>query len=218
MNFKDIKNNEEVIALLDKGNKNLKTLGYTDHSSVHCEVVAKRAAGILEDLKYDKHTVELVKIAGYLHDIGNAINRSHHAEYGAIIAGEILRGMDISIEDRVTIMSAIGHHDESTGGANDVISAALIIADKSDVRRDRVNEKNKSEFDIHDKVNYAVTSSKLRVDKDKKIISLNLQVDEKICSMYDYFDIFLGRMLMCRAASELLGMKFKLSANGRKIL
>lgn len=218
MNYKEIKNNKEVKALLEKGNKNLKTLGYTEHSAVHCELVAKRAAGILEELKYDKHTVELVKIAGYLHDIGNAVNRTHHAENGAIIANEILRGMDVSVEDRVDIISAIGNHDESTGGANDVISAALIIADKSDVRRDRVNEKDKSLFDIHDKVNYAVTNSKLRVDNEKKTITLNLQIDEKICSMYDYFDIFLGRMLMCRAASELLGMKFKLTANGRKIL
>lgn len=218
MNFKDIKNNKEVIVLLEKGNQNLKKLGYTEHSMVHCELVAKRAASILEELKYDKHTVELVKIAGYLHDIGNAINRRHHAENGAILANEILRGMNMPVEDRVDIISAIGNHDESTGGANDVISAALIIADKSDVRRERVNEKDKSQYDIHDKVNYAVTSSKLRVNKEKKTISLNLQIDEKICSMYDYFDIFLGRMLMCRAASEILGMKFKLSANGRKIL
>lgn len=218
MNYKDIKNNKEVIALLDKGSKNLRTMGYTDHSSVHCEQVAKRAASILEELKYDKHMVELVKIAGYLHDIGNAINRSHHAEYGAILANDILKNTDISTEDRIDIISAIGNHDESTGGANDVISAALIIADKSDVRRDRVIEKDKSKFDIHDKVNYAVISSKLKVDREKKTITLNLQIDEKICSMYDYFDIFLGRMLMCRAASELLGMKFKLSANGRKVL
>lgn len=218
MNYKDIKNNKEVIALLDKGSKNLRTMGYTDHSSVHCEQVAKRAASILEELKYDKHMVELVKIAGYLHDIGNAINRTHHAEYGAILANDILKNTDISTEDRIDIISAIGNHDESTGGANDVISAALIIADKSDVRRDRVIEKDKSKFDIHDKVNYAVISSKLKVDREKKTITLNLQIDEKICSMYDYFDIFLGRMLMCRAASELLGMKFKLSANGRKVL
>ena len=218
MNYKDVKNNKEVISLLAKGNANLKSMGFTDHSAIHCESVAKRAAYILEELKYDKHTVELVKIAGYLHDIGNAVNRSHHAEYGAIIANDILRDMGMKMEDRINVISAIGNHDESTGGANDVISAALIIADKSDVRRDRVNEKDKAEFDIHDKVNYAVTNSKLRVDKEKKTISLNLQIDEKICSMYDYFDIFLGRMLMCRAASEIMGMKFKLSANGRKIL
>ncbi len=218
MNYEDIKNNKEVIALLEKGNDNLKSMGYTDHSMIHCSVVAERAAGILSDLGVDEHTIELVKIAGYLHDIGNAINRTHHAEYGAIIANEILRDTDMDIEDRVNVISAIGHHDESTGGANDVISAALIIADKSDVRRDRVNVKDKSQFDIHDKVNYAVTSSKLHIDKDKKTLALNLQVDEKICSMYDYFDIFLGRMMMCRAASELLGLEFKLSVNGRKIL
>ncbi len=218
MIYKEIKNNKEVLCLLNKGNHNLKTMGYTDHSCVHCEQVAKRAAYILEELEFDKHTVEMVKVAGFLHDIGNAINRTHHAEYGAMLANEILKEVTITTEDRINIVSAIANHDESTGGANDVISAALIIADKSDVRRDGVNDKDPSTFDVHDRVNYAVTSSKLRVDKEKKVITLNLQVDEKICSMYDYFDIFLGRMLMCRAASEFLEMKFKLCVNGRKIL
>lgn len=218
ISYKEIRKNKEVLAFIEKGSSNLKRLGYTDHSEIHCEQVAKRASYILEELKFDKNTIEKVKIAGFLHDIGNAVNRSHHAEYGALLANEILNKTDISIKDRVDIVSAIGNHDESTGGANDVISAALIIADKSDVRRDRVVEKDKSKFDVHDRVNYAVTSSKLRVDNEKKVISLNLQIDEKICSMYDYFDIFLGRMLMCRSAAEILGMRFKLLANGRKVL
>lgn len=218
ISYKEIRKNKEVLAFIDKGSANLIKLGFTDHSEIHCELVAKKAAYILEELGYDKKDIEIVKIAGFLHDIGNTINRSHHAEYGAILANDILKTMDISVEDRVTITSAIGNHDESTGGANDVISAALIIADKSDVRRDRVSEKDKSQFDVHDRVNYAVTSSKLRVDSEKKVISLNLQIDEKICSMYEYFDIFLGRMIMCRSAAEILGMRFKLLANGRKIL
>lgn len=218
VSYREIRKNKEVLAFIEKGSKNLKKLGYTDHSEIHCELVAKRAAYILEELKYEKGIVEKVKIAGFLHDMGNAINRSNHAEYGALLANGILEKMDIDIKDRVDIVSAIGNHDESTGGANDVISAAIIIADKTDVRRDRVVEKDKSQFDVHDRVNYAVTNSKLRIDNDKKVISLNLQIDEKICSMYDYFDIFLGRMLMCRSAAEILGMRFKLLANGRKIL
>lgn len=218
VDYKEIRKNEEVLAFIERGSTNLKNLGYTDHSEIHAELVAKRAAYILEELGYDKGSVELAKLAGFMHDIGNAINRKHHAEYGALLANEILKQMDMSIEERVTIVSAIGNHDETTGGANDNISAALIIADKSDVRRDRVANKNKSQFDIHDRVNYAVTNSKLHVDKKKEMISLNLQIDEKICSMYEYFDIFLGRMILCRGAAEVLGMRFKLLVNGRKVL
>ena len=135
-----------------------------------------------------------------MHDIGNAVNRSRHAEYGAILANELLKGKDLSLEDRITIMSAIGNHDESTGGATDPVSAALIIADKTDVRRNRVRDKDRAAFDIHDRVNYAVTEAKLKINKEKKLISLNLQIDESICTMYEYFDIFLGRMMMCRGA------------------
>ncbi|MFQ8842527.1 MAG: HD domain-containing protein [Clostridium fessum] len=137
------------------------------------------------------HEIELVKIAGYMHDIGNAINRTHHAEYGALLANSLLKEMDMPLDDRITIISAIGNHDESTGSPEDVISAALIIADKTDVRRSRVREKERAAFDIHDRVNYAVTESKLKIEKDRSVIALNLQVDEKICSMYDYFEIFL---------------------------
>ena len=153
-----------------------------------------------------------------MHDIGNAVNRSRHAEYGAILANELLKGKDLSLEDRITIMSAIGTHDESTGGATDPVSAALIIADKTDVRRNRVRDKDRAAFDIHDRVNYAVTEAKLKINKEKKLISLNLQIDESICTMYEYFDIFLGRMMMCRGAAEILNMKFRLTANGSKVL
>lgn len=218
MIYKEIKKSEEVRALLECGNRNLRRLGFTDHSEAHCGVVAERAAYILEKLGYDEHTIELAKVAGFMHDIGNAINRSRHAEYGALLANDILKDMDISVRERINIVSAIGNHDESTGGANDVISAALIIADKTDVRRERVQVKDKALFDIHDKVNYAVTGTKLKVDKEKKAIVLNLQIDEKICSMYEYFDIFLGRMILCRGAADMLGMRFKLNVNGRKAL
>jgi len=218
MTYQEIKKNEEVRAYLKRGNDNLGVLGFTDHSEIHCTMVADRAGSILKKLEYPEHMIELAKIAGFMHDIGNAVNRSRHAEYGAILANEILKGTDLSLEDRITIMSAIGNHDESTGGATDPVSAALIIADKTDVRRNRVRDKDRAAFDIHDRVNYAVTEAKLKINKEKKVISLNLQIDESICTMYEYFDIFLGRMVMCRGAAEILGMKFRLTANGSKVL
>ena len=157
MTYKEIKKNEEVRELLKKGNEDLGLLGYTDHSEAHCAMVAERAAFVLKKFGYSEQEQELAKIAGFMHDIGNAINRKNHAEYGAILANEILKNTDLSVKDRIQIISAIGNHDESTGGAKDVISAALIIADKTDVRRNRVRVKDKSTFDIHYRVNYAVT-------------------------------------------------------------
>ena len=153
-----------------------------------------------------------------MHDIGNVINRKNHGEYGAILANSILEKLDVSLEDRVIIMSAIGNHDESTGEAVDAISAALILADKTDVRRNRVRNKDKANFDKHDRVNYAVTNATVKVSAQKHLITLNLQIDEEICTMYEYFEIFLGRMMMCRKAAELLGARFKLTANGSKVL
>ena len=218
MKYEDLVKNKEICALLKKGNENLGVLGFTDHSKAHCKLVAERAAYILETLGYSAHEVELARIAGFMHDIGNAVNRTRHAEYGALLANDILKETGMEREDRLAIVSAIGNHDESTGGALDAISAALIIADKTDVRRNRVRTKEQSNFDIHDRVNYAVTGAKLKVNVEKKTISLNLQIDEKICTMYEYFEIFLGRMMMCRQAAEMLGTKFKLTANGSKVL
>ena len=218
MSYQKIKHDPEVLALLERGNHDLGVLGFTDHSQAHTGLVADRAANILQRLGYDEHTQELARIAGFMHDIGNAVNRSRHGEYGAILAYDILKKHGMPLEDSVVIVSAIGNHDESTGGAKDAVSAALILADKSDVRRNRVRTADREDFDIHDRVNYAVTGSALRVDPEEKIISLNLQVDEKICSMYEYFDIFLGRMMMCRGAAEMLGCQFRLSVNGGKVL
>lgn len=181
-------------------------------------MVAERGAFVLKQLGYSDHEIELVKIAGFMHDMGNAINRTHHAEYGAILVNDILSKTDMTLNDRVTVVSAIANHDESTGGAVDPVSAALIIADKTDVRRNRVRTKEKASFDIHDRVNYAVTEAALDVDTEKNVISLNLKIDETICTMYEYFDIFLGRMMMCRRAAEILGTKFRLTANGSKVL
>ena len=210
MTYDEIKKNKEICECLRKGDENLGVLGYTDHSAAHCTMVAKRAAYILKKFGYSEEDIELVKIAGFMHDIGNVVNRKHHAEYGAILANEILKKTDMSMKDRITVVSAIGHHDESTGGATDPVSAALIIADKTDVRRNRVREKAKENFDIHDRVNYSI--------RNKKVIALNLQIDTSICSMYEYFDIFLGRMMMCRGAAGILGATFKLTANGSKVL
>ena len=153
MDYKDILRNEEVKAFLKKGNENLGILGYTDHSEKHCAIVAKRAGMILTKLGYSNHEIELAEIAGALHDIGNVINRKNHGEYGAILANFILEKLEFPLEDRVILMSAIGNHDEATGEAVDAVSAALILADKTDVRRNRVRNKDKASFDKHDRVN-----------------------------------------------------------------
>ena len=218
MTYEEIRKHPEVLALLERGNHNLGVLGFTDHSKVHCALVAERAGYILRKLGYSDREIELARIAGFMHDIGNAINRTHHAELGAILANDILKQTDLDMLDRITVIAAIGHHDESTGGARDAVSAALILADKTDVRRDRVRTREKEKFDIHDRVNYAVTGTSLKVDPVEKKIALNLQVDESICTMYEYFDIFLTRMLMCRSAAEMLGQKFRLTVNGGKVL
>lgn len=216
--LEDLKNNLEVQELIKSSQKQLNVLGYTEHSTRHINIVSNRAGKVLETLGYSKERIELAKIAGYMHDIGNAINRTHHAEYGALLANDLLKETNMPMEDRITIVSAIGNHDESTGNPEDVVSAALIIADKTDVRRSRVRQKESSAYDIHDRVNYAVTESKLKIEKDKSVLALNLQVDESICSMYDYFEIFLDRMMLCRKSAEVLKTTFKLTVNGRKVL
>ena len=218
MRYSDIVKNPEVLEYYGKGNQILGKLGYTDHSTIHTKLVADRAARILDAFGHDEHEQELAKIAGFMHDIGNAINRSHHAEYGAIIANEILRDTDMDMKDRIKVVSAIANHDESTGVAADALSAAIIIADKTDVRRNRVRERKKSNFDIHDRVNYAVTSTELICDDENDKITLMLTIDEEICTMYDYFEIFLSRMMMCSRAAEVLDAKFVLYVNGQKVL
>ena len=214
----EIKQNEQIRTYIEKADEALAALGYTEHSYAHVTRVAHFAEKIMADLGYPRRMQELAWIAGYMHDIGNAINRNRHAEYGGLLANEILKQYDLTIPARITIVSAISNHDESTGGAVDPISAALIIGDKTDVRRSRVREKPKAAFDIHDRVNYAVTDQTLKINTEKKVISLNLQIDTDICSMYEYFEIFLQRMLMCRGAADMLGVTFKLTANGAKVL
>ena len=218
MTYEQVKAHPEVLALLERGNFNLGVMGFTDHSMAHCALVAERAAYILKAMGYSAHEQELAKIAGCMHDIGNAINRKNHAEYGALLANDILKEGGMATADRMTVIAAIGNHDESTGGAKDPVSAALILADKSDVRQNRVRTRDREKFDIHDRVNYAVTGHSLKVDPTEKKISLNLQIDESVCTMYEYFDIFLGRMMMCREAAQMLGAKFRLTVNGSKVL
>lgn len=217
MTYHDIKHNAEVNELLKKGNQNLGLLGFTDHSQAHCIHVAETAAHILKKFDYSAHDIELAKIAGYMHDIGNAINRTHHAEYGGLLANEILKQYDLSVADRITIVSAISNHDESTGGAVDPISAALIIGDKTDVRRSRVREKPKASFDIHDRVNYAVERSTLSMPENG-IVRLDLAIDSTISPVLNYFEIFMERMLLCTKAADALSCKFELIINGQKII
>ena len=214
---KMVRSSEEVNLLIERGNEILGVLGYTEHSRKHAAKVAETAAGLLEDLGYGKHTIELARIAGYMHDIGNSINRNDHAHSGGILAYGILKEMGMDLKDAAVIAGAIGHHDEATGTAVDVVSAALILADKTDVRRNRVRNPIISNFDAHDRVNYAALSSKVRVNREKKVIQMDLVLDDSMCTVMDYFEIFLQRMMMCRRAAEALGMKFKLVANGSKV-
>ncbi|HJD41769.1 MAG TPA: HD domain-containing protein [Candidatus Mediterraneibacter quadrami] len=215
--YKQIRTNEEINLLIEKGNATLNELGYTEHSKKHAAKTAETAGRILKELGYGKHKIELAKIAGYMHDIGNSINRHDHAHSGAILAYQILKDTDLPLKDILVITTAVGHHDEATGTAVDGVSAALILADKTDVRRNRVQNRNKATFDIHDRVNYAALSSRLIIDKEKRMIQMELELDDSICTVMDYFEIFLKRMLMCRRAAERLNCKFKLVANGNKL-
>ena len=192
--------------------------GYTEHSHRHISIVSKRAGDILEKLGYPDRTVELARIAVYLHDIGNCVNRVDHAHSGAILSFEILKQMGMPVEERTQIMMAIGNHDENTGTAVSEISAALILADKSDVHRDRVVNKNISTFDIHDRVNYAVTNAELKLDVAKRKILLDLTIDNNICPVLDYFEIFMARTMMSKYAAKYLKIWFELVINDTKLL
>lgn len=218
INLQDVQNNPEVEALIKGAQKQLDELGYTEHSHRHISIVSKRAGDILESLGYPERTVELARIAGYLHDIGNCVNRVDHAHSGAILAYDILKDMEMPVEERTEIMMAIGNHDEKTGTAISEISAAIILADKSDAHRDRVRNKNISTFDIHDRVNYAVTDSKLTLDVENRKIVLNLKIDTQICPVLDYFEIFMDRTMMSKYAAKYLKIWFELVINDTKLL
>ena len=216
--FSDVKNNDEINNLILNSQKQLDALGYTEHAMRHITIVSRRAAEVLEKLGYDQHRIELAKIAGYMHDIGNCINRIDHAHSGAILAYEVLKNMDMPIEDRTEIMTAIGNHDEKTGNAVSDISAALILADKSDVHRDRVTNNNISMFGIHHRVNYAVTDSKFIINKEERKVTLDLTIDTKISPVLDYFEIFMERTMMSKHAAKFLNIWFELIINDTRLL
>ena len=216
--FSDIKNNSEINNLILNSQKQLNALGYTEHSVRHISLVSERAAEVLEKLGYNQHRIELAKIAGYMHDIGNVVNRIDHAHSGAILAYQILKDMGMDINDRTEIMMAIGNHDEATGTAVSDISAALILADKSDVHRDRVVNTNISSFDKHDKVNYAVTNADFIMNKEQRKVTLSLTIDTDICPVLDYFEIFMDRTMMSKYAAKYLNIWYELLINGTKLL
>lgn len=216
--FEKIKHNEAVRTYIQKADESLAALGFTEHSFAHVTKVADSAKYILETLGYSEHEVELGMIAAYLHDIGNLVNRSEHSQSGAIMAFRILDRMDLPAEDVATIVTAIGNHDEGTGVPVNAIAAALILADKSDVRRSRVRNRDHKTFDIHDRVNYSVERSTLEIDMVMKMIWLRLDVDSQYGSVMDYFEIFLQRMIMCRKAAEKLGLQFKLMINQQSLI
>ena len=216
--LEDVKNNEEVQAFVQASQKQIKAIGYTEHSDRHIGIVSARTGEILRKLGYDERTIQLGEIAGYLHDIGNCVNRVDHAHSGAILAYNILKEMGMPAEERTEIVMAIGNHDEETGTAVSDISAALILADKSDVHRDRVTNTNMSTFDIHDRVNYAVTDANLEIDAEERKVKLNLTIDTQICPVLDYFQIFMDRTMMSKYAAKFLHIWFELVINGTKLL
>ena len=216
--FNEILENAEIRAYIEKGNENLGVLGFTEHARAHAMRAGGVAAGILEKLGMSEREIELAKIAGYMHDIGNCINRNDHAHTGAIMAMNILRGLDMPFEDVAVVIAAIGNHEEKTGTPVENVSAALILADKGDVRRSRVRAQRESDYDIHDRVNYAAVKSSLRVDAAERVITMDVELDEAWCSVLDYFEIFTERMIMCRRAAAKLGCRFSLVANGGRVL
>jgi metal-dependent HD superfamily phosphatase/phosphodiesterase len=218
MTVQDIKKSEEVKTFLSIAERQMQVLGYTEHSFRHVSLVSLNAGRILEQLGHAEREVELARIAGYLHDIGNAVNRTDHAHSGAIMAYGLLTKMGMDLTEAAEIMHAIGNHDEKTGTAVSNVSAALILADKSDVHRSRVRNTDFATFDIHDRVNYAVEKSAISVEREAKAAELALEIDTTICPVMDYFEIFLARMTMSRRAAEFLGLHFQLLINGSRLL
>ena len=215
--IEDIKKSGVIRTYIEKEDEALRALGYTEHSFAHVTRVSHLAGKILTELGYSKREAELAEIAGYLHDIGNIINRVEHAQSGAVMAFRILDNMGADPADIAAIINAIGNHDESTAVAANPISAALILADKTDVRATRVRNTDLATFDIHDRVNYSVKEAEIEINKDEKTIELKLTIDTDFCSVMEYFEIFLGRMKLCVQAANKLGLKFKLTANEQKL-
>ncbi|MBE7016809.1 MAG: HD domain-containing protein [Ruminococcaceae bacterium] len=218
LRFEDIKNSETIKTYIRKADESLIALGFTEHSFAHVGLVARNCKMILSELGYSEREQEIGCIASYLHDIGNLVNRVEHSQSGAIMAFRILNEKKMAADEIAEIVTAIGNHDEGTGRPVSPIAAALIIADKSDVRRSRVRNRDENSFDIHDRVNYSVRESKLIISEDKKTVTLVLDVDTNYSSVMDYFEIFMQRMIMCRNAAAALGMIFKLTINGQSLI
>ena len=216
--FQQITENQAIKTYIIRADESLGALGFTEHSFSHVLHVAETAGYILSTLGYDARTVEVAKIAGYLHDIGNLVNRKDHSQSGAVMAWSILNDMGCDPGEMATIVTAIGNHDEGTGVPVNPVAAAMILADKADVRRSRVRNKDMATFDIHDRVNYSVKKSTLKINEEKTIVKLKLQVDTKFGSVMDYFEIFMGRMVLCRKAAEKLGLQFKLIINEQQLI
>jgi len=218
ISYEKIKKDKAINAYIKAADDSLTALGFTEHSFAHVTYVAEKAGEILSTLGYPERMVELTKIAGYMHDIGNVINRTDHSQSGAVMAFRILDNMGADPEEIALIVSAIGNHDEGTGVPVSPLAAALILADKSDVRRNRVRNLDPSTFDIHDRVNYSVKKSELKINEAHTLIKLKLSVDTRYGSVMDYFEIFMQRMVLCRKAAEKLKLQFKLMINEQQLI
>ena len=218
LTYETIRKDEAIQTYITRADESLAALGFTEHSFAHVCHVADMAGYILTTMGYDQRTVELAKIAGYLHDIGNLVNRSEHSQSGAVMAWTLLQNMGCDPGELATIVTAIGNHDEGTGVPVNPVAAALILADKADVRRSRVRNQEISTFDIHDRVNYSVKKSELKINSDRTLVKLKLTVDTRYGSVMDYFEIFRGRMILCRKAAERLGLQFKLIINEQQLI
>lgn len=218
MTYQEIKEDAAIRTYIAQADASLITLGFTEHSFAHVTMVAEKAGYILQTLGYPERTVELAKIAAYLHDIGNLVNRVEHSQSGAVMAFRILDERGFPPEETALITTAIGNHDEGTGQPVNELAAALILADKSDVRRSRVRNPDETHFDIHDRVNYSVTKAELKINEAHTLIKLKLTVDTRYGSVMDYFEIFMQRMLLCRKAAEKLGLTFKLMINEQQLI
>ena len=213
-----IKENEQIRTYIQKADETLEAMGYTEHSFAHVTRAAHFARKVLEELGYPERMCDLAWIAGYMHDIGNVVNRIDHAQSGAVMAFRILDKMGMDADEIATVCSAIGNHDEKTAFPVNPVAAALILADKTDVRRTRVRNRDMSTFDIHDRVNYAVEKARTELSEDKKAVVLSLDIDAEISPVINYFEIFLDRMLLCRKAAEKLNLEFRLVVNGQQVL
>lgn len=216
--YEMIKNDKTVNTYIQSVDEALGALGFTEHSFAHVTKTAETASKILEKLGYNERECELARIAGYMHDIGNLINRVDHAQSGAIMAFRILDHLDAPADEIAKITSAIGNHDEATAVPVNAIAAALILADKTDVRSSRVRNTDISTFDIHDRVNYSVKKSSVEINDDNTVIELRLTIDTSFSSVMNYFEIFIGLMILCSKAAEKLGMSFRLDINGQRLL